>query len=314
MGSTRRKLGIQAALTSAIFLGFAPIFGKQAILFGFSPLAVVTFRTGIAMFLLLVIMLIFQRKFFYIYPVGLAGCFLAGFVNGVGSILYYTSLTRLDASVGHLLYSFYPLFVAVWLTLDKQPINAVTTIRLLLAVPGMYLLISAANHTIDLVGVIFMLSSAVLYALHLIIIQRILYEVPSPTVTLYTLLSMSITVLIPYLIFNYSLPNSSTPWWPIMGMAFVTFFSRLTLFMGVKYVGGMQTALLGLGELLITVFLAILWLGESLSFLQWVGAALLISSLLLIGLDKHQPERRHSTGWLSWLNTPDYKNINLPWQ
>ncbi len=54
-------------------------------------------------------------------------------------------------------------------------------------------------------------------------------------------------------------------WWPVLGLTLVTFLSRLTLFMGVKHLGGMQTALLGLGELLVTLVFAHWMLGESLS-------------------------------------------------
>ena len=43
-----RNTGILAALSSALFLGFTPIFGKHALLAGFSPLALVTLRTAIA--------------------------------------------------------------------------------------------------------------------------------------------------------------------------------------------------------------------------------------------------------------------------
>ena len=93
MKLNRRLKGIQAAISSALFMGMVPIFGKIAMLFGFSPYAVITFRTGIAFLLLLILMLVFQRSYFYIYFVGLVGCLLAGFVNGLGSILYYTALS-----------------------------------------------------------------------------------------------------------------------------------------------------------------------------------------------------------------------------
>ncbi len=314
MSNSGRKLGIRAALYSAVFLGIAPVFGKQAILFGFSPLAVVTLRTVIASALLILLVLLFQRQYFYIYPVGLIGCFLAGFTNGLGSILYYTALTRLDTSIGHLLYSFYPLFVALWLLLDRQKINSLTLLRLAISVPGVYLLIANGSQSVDLIGAGLMLGSALLYALHLLINQRVLYEVPAPTVTLYTLLSMSITVVVAYLIFDRQAPNSSAPLWPIFGMALVTFLSRLSLFLGVKHLGGMQTSLLGLGELLVTVALAQIWLGDKLNTAQWMGAGLLVVSLLLVGFDKQKPEVRYTAGWLSWLNSPRIRPNELPWQ
>lgn len=308
-----RSQGIGAALTSALLLGLIPVLGKQALLSGYSPLAVVTIRSGLAALLLFVFML-FQRKFFYIYPVGLIGCALAGFINGAGSILYYIALDRIGAGVGQLLYSFYPLFVAGWLLLDRHAISRLTLFRLALALPGVYLLIQAGHARVDLIGVACMLGSAILYALHLIVNQRVLYEVPAPTVTFYTLLSMSVTVLGAYLIFDRQISPSSAPPWPLLGMALVTFLSRLTLFLGVKKLGGMQTALLGLGELLVTILLAQVWLGETLSTLQWVGALFVGSSLFLVGLEKYTPEKRHQTGWLAWLNPPKIPTTELPWQ
>jgi hypothetical protein len=75
MGSEGRKKGIYAALSSALFLGMVPIFGKIAINGGFSPFAVIAIRTSIAALLMVIVMFIKMRPFFYIYPVGwLAAC------------------------------------------------------------------------------------------------------------------------------------------------------------------------------------------------------------------------------------------------
>lgn len=314
MNTQGRSKGIQAAVASAIFLGLAPIFGKQAIIIGFSPLAVVALRTGIAVLLLVGLMVLFQRPFFYIYPVGLVGCFLAGFINGLGSILFYTGLSRIDASIGQLIYSFYPIFLAFWLMLDRQPIHLITALRLALALPGIYLLVSSGERPVDLFGALMMAGSAILYALHLLINQRILYEVPAPTVTLYTLLSMAFTVTVAFVLFDPKLPGLEINYLPVFGLAGITFFSRITLFLGVKHLGSMQTALMGLGELLITVFSASLFLGETLTPIQWIGAALLAFSLLLVGFDRYTPEKRNATGWLSWLNPPKIFPNDIPWQ
>lgn len=301
-----RVNGIRAAVASAVFLGLIPVFGKQAILLGFSPMSVVALRTGIATLLLFALMLFFQRPFFYIYPVGLVGCLLAGVVNGVGSILYYNALGRIPASLGQMIYSFYPLFVAIWLLVDHQRLGRITYIRLLMAVPAIYLLLSAGAQQLDWLGVVMMMGSAVLYALHLIINQRVLVDVPAPTVTFYTLLAMSAVVIPVYTLFDHTLPQGGVSWTPILIMAFMTFLSRITLFLGVKHLGGMQTALLGLGELFITVFLAQWWLNERFTPIQWIGAGLLAASLLLIGVDQGTPDRRPVlNGWLSWLRPPE---------
>lgn len=309
-----RSKGIYAALASALFMGMAPIFGKQAILFGFPPLAVVAARTLLAALLLLCVMALFYRRYLYIYPAGLLGCLLAGWTNGLGSLFYYSALGRLDAGLGHLLYSLYPLFLILWMTLDHQTPNRLTILRLLLALPAIYLLSQSGKGQIDVLGVIEMLVASALYALHIPINQRVLYDMPAPTVTLYTLLAMS-AIVVPTFMFSGTWSSHSTTLivWPIIGLTLVTFFSRLTLFLGVKHIGGMQTAILGLSELLIAVGVSQVWLGERFSIAQWLGAILLIISLVLVSLDQHSPKRAASGGWLRWLSPPNYPN-DIPWQ
>jgi len=304
--NTKTKAGILSAITSAFFLGLAPVFGKLAINSGISPLATVAFRTGLAAGSLLLVVIIFYRKYLYIFPIGLIGCMIAGATNGIGSILYYLALERLDASLGQLLYSLYPFFVAIWLILDHQPPSRLTFFRIGLATLSVLLLTRNPEQPPDTVGILLMLGAAVLYALHLPINQRVLYEVPAPTVALYTLVSMSLVVWPAFLIFDRSIPENGTSWLPIYALAFVTLSSRVALFLGVKKIGGMQTALLGLAELLIAIVFSHLWLGESLTLPQWLGALSLGLSLILVMYEDplpHPPSGK--TGWLSWIRSPD---------
>jgi drug/metabolite transporter (DMT)-like permease len=106
---------------------------------------------------------------------------------------------------------------------------------------------------VDLLGAGLMLGSGLLYALHLLINQRVCMRYLHQPLPSIHWLAMSITVSIAFVGFDLQPLPFSIPWWPIFGMAFFTFFSRLALFLGVKHLGGMQTALLGLGELLVAV-------------------------------------------------------------
>jgi len=301
----KQTAGITAAFSSALFLGMAPVFGKLAITYGFSPLEVVALRTGFAASIMFLGILIFYRRYLYIFPIGLVGCILAGAINGFGSIFYYLALERLDASVGQLLYSLYPFFVAIWLALDHQPPSRLTVFRIILAAIAVLLLTSVPDKQVDFIGVIMMLIGAMMYALHLPINQRVLYEVPAPTVALYTLISMSAIVIPAYLIFDRALPASDVSWLPVIGLTFVTVFSRIALFLGVKKIGGMQTALLGLAELLIAIFFSNLLLGENLSLTQWLGALGLSVSLILVMYENPTPPPHSGkTGWFSWIRPP----------
>lgn len=301
-----RRRGILAAAASAVFLGLSPIFGKIAIQLGFTPFSVVAIRTTLALLLLFFFLLVFNRKFFFIYPIGLVGCLIAGLINGIGSIFYYTSLARIDAGIGQLIYSFYPLFMIFWLLLDRQTVSHITLIRLLIAILGVYFLLNNSFNQIDLLGALYMLIAAILYALHLLINQRVLFDVPAPTVTFYTLAAMSFTVLMAFFIIDPSLPAGDQSWWPLLILAMITFLSRVTLFFGVKHLGGIQTALLGLGEILVTVVVAQLYLGERFSTFQWIGTMIIFINLLMVVFEKTPEKKPSGRGFLHWLHPPFY--------
>ena len=308
MNSGSRKAsgkGIAPALASAILFGLTPIFGKQAILAGLPPLEVVAVRTGGAAAILLLVMLIFQRRRLYIYPLGLVGCFTAGALNGLGSLFYYSGLARIDAGLGQLLYMLYPVFVALLLFLDGQRQTRLTLLRLILTLPAIYLLTQATAGKVDPLGVVFMLAAGMLYGLHIPINQRVLYEAPAPTVTMYTLLAMTAVVIPAHWMFSPATPTfPPQAASPLIALTAVTFLSRLTLFTGVKRIGGMQTSILGLAQLLVAVTLAVLWLRESMSLSQWIGAAVLVLALVMVGKEGPDHPTPHGRGWLYWLRPP----------
>lgn len=311
MSSNRgHNVGIFAALSSAFLLGLAPVFGRWAILSGFSALLTVALRTSLAAIMIFLILLVFRREFLYIFPVGLAGCFLAGAINGLGSLLYYLALSELPASLGQLLYALYPIFVALFSVLDKQRLSHLTVLRMALALVAVLLLTNPNGSNLPLSAVLMMIGSAALYALHIPINQRVLYEIPAPTVTLYTLLAMSIVTLPAYLIFDRQIPQGEVLWTPVILLTLVTFASRFTLFLGIKKIGGVQTALLGLSEIFITIVVSYFLLDESLTLIQWAGAGILGATLLLASFEKPDLQRPKG-GWLAWIHPPQVAPI--PW-
>jgi drug/metabolite transporter (DMT)-like permease len=317
--------GVTAALLSAVVLGLAPIFGKQAMLANVPWQSVVMLRTVIAVATLWIAYALHKawRPYFYIYPVGFVGCMLAGLINGLGSLMYYNGLNRLDAALAQLLYTLYPLFLTLYSRLDGHPIPRFTLFRLALAIFAVYLLKWTGTAQADWVGGLLMIGGGAMYALHLAVNQRVLYDVPAPTVTLYTLTAMAVTVAVAYgLSGSPALPATVAGWQPVLLLTAVTILSRLMLFTGVKHLGGLQTALLGLSELLITVLGALLLLGEQLTLTQWLGAALLAGSVLLVSRDKSlgglpppKPWLQIFTAWFAALDpsaNPSAAETHLP--
>ncbi|MCX8062850.1 MAG: DMT family transporter [Anaerolineales bacterium] len=300
--------GVLSAVASATLLGFTPVLGKLAIQYGVAPFAVVTLRTVLATFLMAVTLLIINRKSFYIYPAGLLGCALAGIINGGGSLFYYQALSQINANVGQLIFLTYPIFVTIWMIMDRYQPSIVSILRLTFIILGIGFLILGFHTPLHLKGAIFMLIAAACYGLHLPINQRVLFEMPAPTVTFYTLLFMSLIVAPFGFIVNpiqlagvFPLPHLVSLI-PVLALALVTFLSRLTLFFGVKRIGGFQTALLGVTELLVTLVFARVWLQETLNGLQWIGLILISSSILLISIEKPLQRQPAKSSWFHWLH------------
>lgn len=301
---SRRRRGLVLAGLSAVLLGSTPVLGKVALEAGVPPLAVVMARTAAATVLLLLVLLP-QRRSLAIFPLGLVGCLLAGFLNGIGSLFFYAGLARVNAGVGQMLFGLYPVWVALLLFLDGQRPSRLSLAALAFSLPAVYLITSARWQQVDPVGAGYMLLAGVLFGLHIPINERVLYEVPAPTVAFYTLAAMTLVVAPAYLLFSEA-PQSVGPQAlpALVGLTAITFVSRVALFSGVKFIGGFRSAIVGMAEVLVAVALAGVVLGESLTAAQQLGGLLLAAALLISGLDRTPYSRFHGRGWLYWLRPP----------
>jgi drug/metabolite transporter (DMT)-like permease len=276
--------GIIAAFMTPLFLGVAPIFGKLAITAGADPFSVAAVRTVIAVAFLWVIYAIFSRKFIYIYPAGLLGCVVLGGVNGIGSLFYYSGLGLLDASLTQLLNGMYLVFAVLMTRIGGERLDRRMVIRIFLALLALIMLTGFGNEAINWLGVGLMLGSALMFAGTMILSQYVLYEMPSPTVTLYTLTTMAIVVVMAWLATgvqtNFPILESAMP--PIIILGITTALSRLAMFAGVKFLGSLQTAILAITEIGVALALAFLVLDERLTGIQVIGVGILTFSILLV--------------------------------
>src|SRR5690606_11398823 len=129
-----------------------------------------------------------------------------------------------------------------------------------------------------------MLGNALMFAGTMILSRYVLYEMPAPTVTLYVLTTMGVIVGMVWL--ATSAQNTDyilqVAFSPIFILGITTALSRLAMFAGVKFLGGLQTAILAITEIGVALALAFLLLGERLTAAQWLGVGLLALSILLL--------------------------------
>lgn len=280
--SSERARGIWNTALASFFLGWAPVLGKWAFDHGVSPFTLAAARMGVAIALLWIGYGFFWRGWLRITWRELVGCISVGAVNGMGSLLYYSGLSRLDASLASFLNTLYLLWVVLFLVASGQPVRWLTLVRMGLAMAGVYLLAGAGKGEADWLGAMLMVASAATYGWHLVLGQWVLADVPSRTAAPYILTAMAVTVGLARALQGG--PIEAIPlagWGAIVGLGITTALSRVLMFAGLQRLGGIEAALVSLLELLISLGLAFLLLRERLTPLQWIGGVILVIGILL---------------------------------
>lgn len=282
--STIPLRGIAAALATPALLGVAPIFGKMAMHAGADAFTVATLRTLVAVALLWLSYAVFVRRYLYIYPAGLMGCIVIGTINGIGSLFYYAGLQRLDASLVQLINGSYLVFALLISQIGGQRANLRTVLRVLIAMSALILIAGLGAQAINWVGVGLMLGSALMFAGTVILSQYVLFEMPAPTAALYILTTMGAVVTMVWLAVTPPLepPILEAASQPIILLGITTALSRIVMFASVKFLGGMQTAIMAALEIAVGLILAALLLGDVLTTGQWLGVVVLLLTILLI--------------------------------
>jgi drug/metabolite transporter (DMT)-like permease len=140
---------------------------------------------------------------------------------------------------------------------------------------------------VDLLGVTLMIASAATYGWHIVLGQWVLADVPSRKATLYIVTTMACVVCLARGLQTEPLePVTAVGWRAILALGLTTALSRLAMFAGLEQLGGIETALTSLLELLASLLLAFFLLGERLTVGQWFGGALLVISLALMTRDR----------------------------
>jgi drug/metabolite transporter (DMT)-like permease len=284
-----RARGVLFTLLSTVFFGTAPIFGKLAYRAQVAPFTLVALRTGLAALALWTVYLVFWRSAIPIRWIDLLGCVGMGLSNGIGSLLYYTGLTRIDASLAQLLYTLYPIWVFVFLSAAGHRVSRWSVLCLVLALVGVFALTYTGGQRVDMLGVMLLIGAGACYGWYLVLGQWTLTDVDSRTAALYYLSTMAVVVVIARLADRSPWQEiSSEGWLAIAGLTLLpTILARLMVLAGLRSLGGIQTSLLGLAELLVTLLIAFFVLGERLTAWQWLGGLLLMISVLLGSREDH---------------------------
>ncbi len=271
--------GLALIALSTLAYGVQPIFGKVAYAAGVEPLPLLAWRYLIA----LVCLELLERgprpplrERLRLWGIG------SVFV--VNSVAYFMALDALPASVTALVLFTYPVIVALFAALaGVEALTWRSLLAALAAFAGCALTAGGLQLSAGLSarGVAWALVAAVVYAGYVVLSSRFGRGVEARMLALHLVqVAALLCVLMSLLGPGLSLPRDPRAWLSVAAIAVVsTVVSMIAFLAGMALVGPSRASVLASLEVLVTLVLAFLLLGERLSPRQWGGAVLILGAV-----------------------------------
>ena len=292
-GGRRSGVGVVLALVSFATFGTSGVFASALLAAGWSAAGAVTVRVGVAAAVLTVPALLSLRGRVHVLRRSWRPVVAYGVIAVAAcQVAYFNAVQHLSVGVALLLEYLGMVLVVLWMWLRHgQRPNALTALGAVLSVAGLVLVLDVLSDVrIDVVGVLWGLGAAVGLAIFFVLSAHSDDELP-PLAMAWAGLTIGAVCLL--VVGTLGVMPLATPrvdvlflghavsWlWPALGLALVAaVVAYVTGITGTRILGARLSSFLGLTEVLFAVTFAWLLLGEALSLLQLVGAAVILAGL-----------------------------------
>jgi drug/metabolite transporter (DMT)-like permease len=207
------------------------------------------------------------------------------------STLFFLALGNGTASAVTLLFFTYPALVAVYSAVLGMGVPGSLTIgSLVAAMAGAAIVVgSSGGLAVSGAGVAFALGSALTFSLYLIGVEVVLQRTSSFSASMWVSASASVALaVISVLGGEGRMPAEPREWWPIMGMGAFTAAAFSSLFMGLRRLGAVRTAIIAALEPVAAAGLAYAFLDEPLRSGTVAGGLLILVAAVTASLARRR--------------------------
>ncbi len=270
---------------SAFGFGLMPILALYAYRGGVNVPTLLFLRFGIAALCLFAWLLtrrtlwnIPRREMVYLF-------FLGAVLYTLQSTFYFSAVRYIPASLAALILYLYPVIVAllaVWV--EKEPFSLKMVAPALLSLLGITVVLGAPLEQVDWFGVMLAFGAAVVYSVYIILGRRVVAQVPALVTSAFiaAFAAMSFVTfggVTDSLVFDLS----AQTWGAILGVVvFSTILAMAAFFAGMDIIGSTRASILSTIEPVITIGFSVLLLQEKMSWLQGVGAVLVMTGTIWV--------------------------------
>jgi drug/metabolite transporter (DMT)-like permease len=295
----RPVLGYAMVLAATALWGINGSMAKAALSSGLTSLRLTEVRSTGAALILVGALAIIRPRSLRVTRRELPFLVLFGVVGlAFVQLFYFIAIHRLEIGVALLIQYLAPVLIALWARLAlKEPVRRRVWAALILALGGLSLVVDLwSGVALDGLGVVAALASAVTFALYILLAERaVSRRDPVSLLALgFTLAAIFWAIVQPWWSFpteflddridlDGALFSSTLPVWALLaGVVLVgTIVPFLLLVGALRHISATRAGVTAMFEPVAGALVAWAWLGESLSTVQLVGGAIVLTGILL---------------------------------
>ncbi|WP_314081608.1 DMT family transporter [Capnocytophaga gingivalis] len=218
---------------------------------------------------------------------------LLGLLYALSAEFLFLAYDYLSPGIASTIFFSYPIIVALVLILFyKEKLTLPTLLSLLLVVAGVGVLSIKKGEALNYIGLGISLLGALVYALYILIVNKVRIESSGVKISFYSMLFSSLYFLVKSLLLRESITISS---WALAGdltlfAIITTSLSLVTLVYAVRYIGSTPTAIMGAFEPIVAVLISVGLFGEQLTPSLVIGGMVIITGVLIDILFRKLPK------------------------
>ena len=209
---------------------------------------------------------------------------ILGLLYALSAEFLFLAYDYLSPGIASTIFFSCPIIVALVLVLFyKEKITIPTILSLLLVVAGVGVLSIKEGSTINYIGLGISLLGALVYALYILIINKVRIEASGVKISFYSMLFSSLYFWVKTLILGESIaiPSLSLVGDITLFAIITTSLSLVALVYAVRYIGSTPTAIMGAFEPIVAVLISVGLFGEALTSSLIIGGMVIIAGVLI---------------------------------
>lgn len=286
-------IGYPAGIITGITYGLNPLFAIPLMAQGAAIESILFFRYAIAV-LVLGCYLLIRRGFVKLSMQQVGVLFALGVLYTMSSLLLFESYQYIASGLATTLVFLYPVIVALIMVFLGVVPSWPVWLAIAATFGGVIMMTQGeAGHTIDPLGVILSIGSAISYSLFIVIINRNrkIADISNTLLTFATLCIGAIIFPVKMLLSDVTMMNGIEgvgSWFNLLGLAILpTIVSTATLALATRNIGATKASVLGVFEPITAMLVGTLMFGEPLTMSIIVGISIAIVAVtLMISLTK----------------------------